>query len=80
MLSGELEIFVIVRYLSILAMLPFWPNGKVFGHFANAGILAEWLDKVFLGVLNLFAILFCGIPNLFVQMALRLGSVCLAVR
>jgi len=27
MLSEELEIFVIVRYLAILPMLAFWPNG-----------------------------------------------------
>jgi len=35
---------------------------SLFSHFANSGILAKWLDKVFGEMPNRFAIQSCGIP------------------
>jgi len=36
-------------------------NKLLFGHFANPGILAKWLNRVFRGMPSLFAILSWGI-------------------
>ena len=41
---------------------------------ANDGIFAKWSDKVLCGILNLFAILSCGISSRFMRNILRSSS------